>query len=316
MVLAYVVRLLVEERRRRRVRKPSAIILPRGLVDRLTEHEAELRLGGEREVTVMFADLSGFTALSGRLAPEELMELTNLYLGLVVEAVETTGGYVDKFIGDAVMALWGAPLPDPDHAASAARGALRALAGVMRAKAEADRRGEPSYAIKIALNTGPAVIGNVGAAKRYNYGNRRDRECRRPARKRARGLRVRHRRRSGHGGGHRRPLCALRARLDKGEGQGRRFFGLPADRRAKYRRIRPNAPTRTLSRRRWNAIVLATLPLPRNSGDASPSSDRHGGAAQIAGIESWPIAAPTSRRRLQRTGTASSSRQRSSTTWR
>jgi adenylate cyclase len=97
------------------------------------------------------------------------MELTNLYLGLVVEAVETTGGYVDKFIGDAVMALWGAPLPDPDHAASAARGALRALGGVMRAKAAADRRGEPSYAIKIALNTGPAVIGNVGAAKRYNY---------------------------------------------------------------------------------------------------------------------------------------------------
>jgi class 3 adenylate cyclase len=117
----------------------------------------------------MFADLSGFTALSGRLAPEELMELTNLYLGLVVEAVETTGGYVDKFIGDAVMALWGAPLPDADHAANAARGALQALAGVMRAKAEADQRGEPGYAIKIALNTGPAVIGNVGAAKRYNY---------------------------------------------------------------------------------------------------------------------------------------------------
>ncbi len=170
MVLAYVVRLLVEERRRRRVQEAFSHYLAPSIVDRLTEHEAELRLGGERrEVTVMFADLSGFTALSGRLAPEELMELTNLYLGLVVEAVETTGGYVDKFIGDAVMALWGAPLPDPDHAASAARGALRALASVMRAKAEADRRGEPSYAIKIALNTGPAVIGNVGAAKRYNY---------------------------------------------------------------------------------------------------------------------------------------------------
>ncbi len=170
MVLAYVVRLLVEERRRRRVQEAFGYYLAPALVDRLTEHEAELRLGGERrEVTVMFADLSGFTALSGRLGPEELMELTNLYLGLVVEAVEATGGCVDKFIGDAVMALWGAPLPDPDHAASAARGALRALAGVMRAKAEADRRGEPGYTIKIALNTGPAVIGNVGAAKRYNY---------------------------------------------------------------------------------------------------------------------------------------------------
>jgi adenylate cyclase len=170
MVLAYVVRLLVEERRRRRVQAAFSYYLAPSLVDRLSEHGAELRLGGERrEVTVMFADLSGFTALSSRLAPEELMELTNLYIGLVVEAVETTGGYVDKFIGDAVMALWGAPLPDPDHAASAARGALRALAGVMQAKAEADSRGEPGYTIKIALNTGPAVIGNVGAAKRYNY---------------------------------------------------------------------------------------------------------------------------------------------------
>jgi adenylate cyclase len=170
MVLAYVVRLLVEERRRRRVQAAFGYYLAPSLVDRLTEHEAELRLGGERrEVSVMFADLSGFTALSSRLGPEELMELTNLYLGLVVDAVEATGGYVDKFIGDAVMALWGAPLADPDHAAKAARGALQALAGVMRAKAEADGRGEPGYTIKIALNTGPVVIGNVGAAKRYNY---------------------------------------------------------------------------------------------------------------------------------------------------
>ena len=170
MVLAYVVRLLVEERRRRRVQEAFSYYLAPSLVDRLSEHEAELRLGGERrEVTVMFADLSGFTALSSRLGPEELMELTNLYLGLVVRAVETTGGYVDKFIGDAVMALWGAPLPDADHAANAARGALHALAGVMQAKAEADQRSEPGYTIKIALNTGPAVIGNVGAAKRYNY---------------------------------------------------------------------------------------------------------------------------------------------------
>jgi adenylate cyclase len=67
------------------------------------------------------------------------------------------------------MALWGAPLADSDHAASAARGALQALASVLQAKAEADTRGEPGYTIKIALNTGSAVIGNVGAAQRYNY---------------------------------------------------------------------------------------------------------------------------------------------------
>jgi class 3 adenylate cyclase len=170
MVLAYLVRFLVEERRRHRVQHAFSHYLAPSLVDRLAESEAELRLGGERrEITVMFADLSGFTALSTRLAPEELMALTNTYHAMMVEAVEGTGGYVNQFLGDAVMALWGAPLADPDHAASAARAALRIVENIMRAKAEADARGVPGYAVKIGVNSGPAVVGNVGAPKRYNY---------------------------------------------------------------------------------------------------------------------------------------------------
>jgi adenylate cyclase/guanylate cyclase len=117
----------------------------------------------------MFADLSGFTAMSTKLPPEELMALTNSYHSLMVEAVEANGGYVNQFVGDAVMAIFGAPVQDPDHAASAARAALRIVASVMRAKTDADRRGVPGYAVKIGLNSGPAVVGNVGAPKRYNY---------------------------------------------------------------------------------------------------------------------------------------------------
>lgn len=170
MVLAYIIRFLVEERRRQRVQRAFSHYLAPSIVDRLAESEADLRLGGERrEITVMFADLSGFTALSTRLPPEDLMALTNMYHTLMVEAVEATGGYVNQFLGDAVMALWGAPHPDPDHAASAARAALQIVDSVMTAKAEADARGAPGYAVKIGLNTGPAVVGNVGAPKRYNY---------------------------------------------------------------------------------------------------------------------------------------------------
>jgi class 3 adenylate cyclase len=129
-----------------------------------------LRLGGERRaVSIMFADLSGFTALSGRVDPETLMEVTNHYLGLLVAAVEATGGYVDKFIGDAVMGMWGAPVADPDHAAHAARAALASVAAVAAAKAEADAAGRPGYSVKMGLNSGPAVVGNVGAPRRYNY---------------------------------------------------------------------------------------------------------------------------------------------------
>ena len=154
----------------RRVRSAFCHYLAPSVVDRLVDSDVELRLGGERrEVTIMFADLSGFTAMSTRLSPEELMALTNSYHALMVEAVEANGGYVNQFVGDAVMAIFGAPAPDPDHAASAARAALRIVTNVMQAKAEADRRGVPGYAVKIGLNTGPAVIGNVGAPKRYNY---------------------------------------------------------------------------------------------------------------------------------------------------
>lgn len=170
MVLAYLARFVVEERRRRRVQRAFSHYLAPTIVDRLVESEADLHLGGEqRDVSVMFADLSGFTALSGRVGPATLMEVTNRYLGLIVAAVEETGGYVDKFIGDAVMGVWGAPLADPDHAAHAARAALRSVASVAAAKAEADAAGVPGYSVKMGLNSGPAVVGNVGAAQRYNY---------------------------------------------------------------------------------------------------------------------------------------------------
>jgi len=154
----------------RRIRSAFSHYLAPTIVDQLAESEAELRLGGERrEVTIMFADLSGFTAMSTRLSPEELMALTNSYHALMVEAVEATGGYVNQFVGDAVMAIFGAPVANPDHAACSARAALRVVESVMQAKADADRRGVAGYAVKIGLNSGPAVVGNVGAPERYNY---------------------------------------------------------------------------------------------------------------------------------------------------
>ena len=160
----------VVDRVGRRIRSAFCHYLAPSVVDQLVDSDAELRLGGERrEVTIMFADLSGFTALSTRLPPEELMTLTNSYHALMVEAVEAFGGYVNQFVGDAVMAIFGAPVPNLDHAACAARAALRVVASVMQAKTDADRRGVPGYAVKIGLNSGPAVIGNVGAPERYNY---------------------------------------------------------------------------------------------------------------------------------------------------
>jgi adenylate cyclase len=170
VVGAYLVRFAMEDRKRRHIQHAFGHFLSPVIVERLAESEMPLELGGElRPVTVMFADLSGFTALSGRVGAHELMEVTNRYLAVIVEAVESTGGYVDKFIGDAVMAVWGAPVGAALHGEAAARAALRAVRAV-HDLAEADApAGLPSFSVKIGLNSGDAVVGNVGTARRYNY---------------------------------------------------------------------------------------------------------------------------------------------------
>ena len=168
--LAYVVRYLVEERARRRIEMAFGRYLSPHVVAGLAVSAAALRLGGERrELSVMFADLSGFTALSGKVSPETLTHLTNEYLTHIVDAVEATGGYVDKFIGDAVMAIWGAPVDDPDHARHAVLGALDAARRVDAAHAAAQARGDTGFTVKIGVNSGFAVVGNVGTDRRYNY---------------------------------------------------------------------------------------------------------------------------------------------------
>ena len=169
-ILSYVLRFVQEMQRRKAIQKAFGHYLPRSIVDEIAGGAKDLRLGGEtREVTIMFADLSGFTKLSTQLPPERLMQVTNEYLALIVEAVESTGGYVDKFIGDAVMAMWNAPLDVKDHPAAAARAALMARDRVMAKKAEDEAAGQTGYAIKIGVNTGLAIVGNVGTAQRLNY---------------------------------------------------------------------------------------------------------------------------------------------------
>lgn len=168
--LAYVVRYLVEERTRRRIQHAFSHYLSPVVVDRLVEEPSALKLGGDRrEVTIMFADLSGFTALSGKVEPEVLTHLVNQYLGYIVEQVDATRGYVDKFIGDAVLAIWGAPASDPGHAASGIRAALAAVSRIRQECDVAVARGETGFSVKIGLNSGRAVVGNVGTVKRYNY---------------------------------------------------------------------------------------------------------------------------------------------------
>ena len=99
--------------------------LAQPVVEQLIADPSRLRLGGEkREVSVLFFDVAGFTTLAESMAPEELVALCNAYLDALIDAIFRHGGTFDKFIGDAVMAFWGAPIAQPDHAARACRAAL------------------------------------------------------------------------------------------------------------------------------------------------------------------------------------------------
>ncbi len=176
LVLAYAVGLalsyLREQRQKRFIQGAFSQVLSRSVLEGLMRDPRRLSAGGElTELTVYFSDLAGFTGVSERLSPHALVEVLNLYLGEMVETiVEEQKGYVDKFIGDAVMAFWGAPLPDEDHAARACFAALRnqerlqSLQGALRAKGlEAD------LVMRIGIHTGPAVVGMMGSPKKLNY---------------------------------------------------------------------------------------------------------------------------------------------------
>ncbi|NIN66768.1 MAG: response regulator [Anaerolineae bacterium] len=138
--------------------------LPSEVARYLIDDPSRANLGGERrEVTVLFADLRGFTALAEKMAPETLIDVVNGYLTLATEAIFAQGGILDKFMGDAVMAVYNAPIPQPDHALRAVNTAFALRENLRGYDAE------PSLHFGFGVNTGEAVVGNVGSEALMNY---------------------------------------------------------------------------------------------------------------------------------------------------
>jgi len=129
-----------------------------------------LFLGGvERELTILFSDLQGFTTLSEGLSPTELVALLNEYLDGMTRILLGHGGTLDKYEGDAIMAFWGAPLEQEDHAQRAVTAALEMWRFSENLSREFQQQGKPPIKTRIGLNTGRAVVGNIGSQKRFNY---------------------------------------------------------------------------------------------------------------------------------------------------
>jgi class 3 adenylate cyclase/CHASE2 domain-containing sensor protein len=178
LLLGYVgalgLRLTGEERERARLRRMFGRYVSDEVVDKLLAAGARPDLGGEAyRVTVLFSDIRNFTTMSESLPPAQVVEMLNRYFTLACEPILAAGGTVDKFVGDAIMAVFGAPATHPDHARRAVRAALGLAAAARDFQAWMTRRfpGQdlPPFKIGVGLHTGEAVVGNIGSPKRLEY---------------------------------------------------------------------------------------------------------------------------------------------------
>ncbi|MBW2699228.1 MAG: adenylate/guanylate cyclase domain-containing protein [Deltaproteobacteria bacterium] len=165
-----VYRYATEEREKAKIRNAFQFYLSGDVIDNVLQDTSKLKLGGERrELTVLFSDIRGFTSISEALTPEALTELLNEYLTPMTELVFKYQGTLDKYMGDAIMAIYGAPVPFDDHARAACRTALEMMEELGRMQVSWRKRGVPNIDIGIGLNTGPMSVGNMGSARRFDY---------------------------------------------------------------------------------------------------------------------------------------------------
>lgn len=140
------------------------------IIAKIMAHPEELKLGGDLVYgTVLFADLKGFTTFSERLSPETLVGFLNEYLTAATDIIVEHHGTLNRYIGDAIMSIWGAPLPITDHARLACQAALQLQEELVNRNPGWMANGLPAFHVRIGVHTGPMIVGNVGSRKRFDY---------------------------------------------------------------------------------------------------------------------------------------------------
>jgi len=163
-------RFLAEERERERIRKTFESYVAPTVVQEMLKHPEQLRLGGERrDITLLFTDIRGFTTMSENLDPEALVKLLHDFLNPMSNIIINQGGTIDKYMGDAIMALFGAPLMQTDHPRLACRAALEMVASLTALNQTWAEQGRPPLKVGVGVNTGPVAVGNMGSDRLFDY---------------------------------------------------------------------------------------------------------------------------------------------------
>ena len=174
LVLVYisltVYRYLSEERERKKIKGAFTHYLSSSVVNELLKHPEKLKLGGDRkDLSVLFSDIRGFTTIAEGLTPEEVVHLLNEYLTVMTDIVIKNNGLLDKYMGDAIMALYGAPLDLPDHPSRACHSALEMMTELEKLNQKWVAEGKHPIDIGIGINTGPMIVGNMGSVERFDF---------------------------------------------------------------------------------------------------------------------------------------------------
>lgn len=168
MMIGY--RFVLADRDERFLRKSFAYYLAPEIIETMVASGKIPELGGEiRNVTMFFSDLSGFSSIAEKMTPGELVKLMNEYLSAMTDIIESHGGYVDKYVGDSIVAMFGAPADDPAHARNAVRAALKCHEKLAELNAGNAAFADRGLSHRIGLNSGEAVVGNIGSRRRFNY---------------------------------------------------------------------------------------------------------------------------------------------------
>ncbi|MCK5077635.1 MAG: adenylate/guanylate cyclase domain-containing protein, partial [Calditrichia bacterium] len=170
LMVNYSYRYFTEEKNKKQIKNIFSHYVSKSVVDELLKDPSTLKLGGEKKnCSVLFSDIEGFTTISEKLPPEKLAHLLNEYHSEMTEMVFENNGFLDKYIGDAIMAVYGAPVSDEEHALNACKSALEMQHRLKFLEKKWEKEKKPVLKCRIGINSGEMIVGNMGSATMFDY---------------------------------------------------------------------------------------------------------------------------------------------------